>query len=85
MPALGEPMTAADLTALTGPIAALALAILVLSLFYTGRILPRNTVPREDYEALREINASYADKFGQQTEAVKVLSAAITKLASKRA
>jgi hypothetical protein len=65
---------------LIGPAAALVLALVMLSLFYSGRILPRNTVPREDYEALRQINASYAEKFGQQTDALKALSAAVDKL-----
>ena len=70
---------------LLGPLGALGLAFLMLGLFYTGRILPRNTVPREDLVALLAINASYADKFGQQTEAILVLGAAVAKLASKRA
>lgn len=73
-------MTIADLL---GPGAALVLSLLMLSMFYTGRILPRNTVPREDYEALRQINATYAERFAQQTDAVRLLSAAITKLAAK--
>lgn len=65
---------------LLGPLAALALALLILSLFYTGRILPRNTVPREDYEALRDVNASYAQKFGEAIEAIKLLGRSIDKL-----
>lgn len=74
-------MTIADLL---GPGAALALALTMLALFYTGRILPRNTVPREDYEALKAVNASYADKFGALLEGVKVLSAAVDRLAQQR-
>jgi hypothetical protein len=70
---------------LIGPAAALVLALAMLSLFYTGRILPRNAVPREDYEALRAINASYAERFGQQTDAVKTLSAAVDRLIARRA
>lgn len=65
---------------LLGPLAALALALLILSLFYTGRILPRSTVPREDYEALRDVNASYAQKFGEAIEAIKLLGRSIDKL-----
>lgn len=75
-------MTIADLL---GPAAALVLALAMLSLFYTGKILPRNTVPREDYEALRAINATYAERFGQTTDAVKVLSAAVDRLVAKQA
>lgn len=71
-------MTVADLL---GPGAALALALLMLALFYTGRILPRNAVPREDYDALRAVNAAYADKFGALLDGVRVLSAAIDRLA----
>ena len=75
-------MTLADLV---GPAAALVLALAMLSLFYTGRILPRNTVPREDYEALRAINATYATRFGEQTDALKVLSATVDRLVRKQA
>lgn len=59
---------------LLGPLAALALALLFLGLFYTGRILPRNTVPREDYEALQAVHASYVEKWGQSVEAIRDLS-----------
>lgn len=58
---------------LVGPVAALGLALLVLGLFYTGKILSRSTVPREDFEALKEINASYA-------AALPVLTAAVNNL-----
>jgi len=47
--------------ALLGPAAALALSLLFNGLFYAGKILPRNTVPREDYEALKSVNASISD------------------------
>lgn len=70
---------------LIGPVAALVLSLGILFLFYTGRILPRNTVPREDYEALRVIHAAYAERFGQTTDAVKVLSAAVDRLVAKQA
>lgn len=58
---------------LLGPLAALALALLVLGLFYTGKILPRNTVPREDYESLRDINASYAEALKTLTKSTDEL------------
>ena len=45
---------------LLGPLAGLALAIVFLGLFYTGKILPRNAVPREDYEKVMEINHDYS-------------------------
>jgi hypothetical protein len=60
---------------LLGPLAALGLALVMLGLFYTGRILPRNTVPREDFEALQAIHASYVENFRLGTEAVKDLAA----------
>ena len=71
-------MTVADLL---GPGAALALALVMLGLFYSGKILPRNTVPREDYDELAAIVASYATKFDALLEGVKVLSAAVERLA----
>lgn len=55
---------------LLGPLAALALALVVLGLFYTGRILSRSTVPREDYDKVMEINASYAKVIPDLTAAV---------------
>jgi hypothetical protein len=62
---------------LLGPYAALALALLVLTLFYAGRILSRSTVPREDYDRVLAINATYAEKFSEQTDAVQRLAAAL--------
>lgn len=59
---------------LTGPVAALALLLLMLGGFMSGRILPRNTVPREDYDGLLAVNANYSVIFGQQTEAIGVLT-----------
>lgn len=58
---------------LVGPVAALALALVVLGLFYTGKIMPRNTVPREDYKALQDVNASYAAGIELQTRALNEL------------
>lgn len=58
---------------LLGPAAALALALLFLGLFYTGKILPRNAVPREDYDRLLDINASYAEALKTVTKATDEL------------
>lgn len=58
---------------LLGPLAALALALVVLGLFQAGKILPRSTVPREDYEKLVEINAT-------QAEATRILTTAVNDL-----
>lgn len=49
----------------------------------SGSLLPRTSVPREDYEAQVAMVKSYADRFGEQTEAVKTLTRAVEKLASR--
>jgi hypothetical protein len=46
-----------------------------------GSLLPRATVPREDYEAQVAIVKSYADRFGEQTDAVRALTKVVEKLA----
>jgi hypothetical protein len=66
---------------LLGPGAAFVLSLIMLALFYTGKILPRNTVPREDYDELVGINASYIEKFGLLIDAVKALSASVDRIA----
>lgn len=58
---------------LLGPAAGLAVALLVLGLFYTGRILPRNAVPREDYKQLQDVNATQADGLRAVTTALNEL------------
>jgi hypothetical protein len=58
---------------LLGPLAALALALLILGLFYKGMILPRNTVRREDFEALQKVNADYAEGLKTLTKSVEDL------------
>lgn len=63
-------MPASDLL---GPVAALALCLLFLGLFYTGKILSRNSVPREDYKQLQDVNASYAEGLRVLTKAVDEL------------
>ena len=75
-----------DPAVLIAAIAALAgLLIGVFRLFLTGALMSRSVVPREDYEALRQINASYAERFGQVIDAVKGLSAVVARLAAKQA
>lgn len=69
-----------DPAVLIAAIAALAgLLIGVFRLFLTGALMSRTVVPREDYEKVLTINAGYADQFGQQSDAVKVLSAIVDK------
>lgn len=69
---------------LIAAIAALGgLLVVIVRLFLTGAILPRSAVPREDYDSVVVINASYAGKFGEQTEAIRVLSAAVAGLVSR--
>lgn len=48
----------------------IAVLVVVLYLFQTGRILPSNTVRREDYDKAMEINASYAEALPLLTKAV---------------
>lgn len=58
---------------LVGPVAGLALAIVMLGLFYTGKIMPRNTVPREDFKAQQDIIATYASALTTLTTSVDAL------------
>jgi hypothetical protein len=72
-----------------GAIAAMGgLLLLVIRQFMSGTILSRTVVPREDYEAVLAINASYAEKFGEQTAAVGaltiVVNTALTRLAARK-
>lgn len=56
---------------LIGAISALGgLLFVIMRLFLTGAILPRNAVTREDYEAVRDINASLVAAIPALTEAV---------------
>lgn len=57
-----------------GPAGALVLALAVLALFYTGRILPRNAVPREDYDAIVKIHAAYVEQFAKSVKAIRELT-----------
>lgn len=68
---------------LLGPVAALALALLFLTLFYTGKILSRNSVPREDYKQLQDVNASYAEGLRVLTKAVDELVTTVRYLQKK--
>jgi hypothetical protein len=58
---------------LLGPLAALSLSLLILGLFYTGKILPRNTVPREDFKQLQDVNATQAEGLRTVTQALNEL------------
>ena len=62
---------------LLGPLAALALALVVLGLFQAGKILPRNTVPREDYNKQVEINASLVEGLKTITSSLNDLVAVV--------
>lgn len=67
-------MIATDIPAeVLGPLGALALALLFLVLFYTGKILPRNAVPREDFKQLQDVNATQADGLRTVTTALNEL------------
>lgn len=68
-----------------GPAGALVLALAVLALFYTGRILPRNVVPREDYDKIVEIHANYVAMFGTSVEAIRELTADLRAEREKKA
>ncbi len=57
------------------------LLLFIVRAFATGSILPRSTVPREDYDAQVSLVMLYADRFGEQTEAVRALTGAVEKLA----
>ncbi len=59
------------------------LLMLVYRSFANGSLHPKATVPREDYDAQVAIVAKYADRFGEQTEAVKALVQAVEKMASR--
>lgn len=66
---------------LLGPLAALALSLLFNGLFYAGRILSRNTVPREDYDKVLEINASYAKGYASMTESMNGIIKTVDRIA----
>jgi hypothetical protein len=63
--------------------AMLALLALILRLFVTGALHPRETVPREDYERVITINEGYAAKFGEQTESIRTLAGTVEKLVDR--
>jgi hypothetical protein len=50
------------------------LLLLTFRLFLNGTLLSRTTVPREDYDKQVSIVSSYADRFGEQTDAVRSLT-----------
>lgn len=57
--------------------AILALLGLFLRAFASGDLLSKNVVPRDDYEALRAINASYPEAMNKIAEAVRTLAASV--------
>lgn len=59
-----------------------ALLIAIVRLFATGAILPRSAVPREDYEALRAINATYPEAIKSLVESVTKLAASVDRIAA---
>lgn len=54
----------------------------IIRMFMTGAIHPRSTVPREDFDALVAINASYAVGMAARTEAVKGMAEAMKGMAT---
>lgn len=50
---------------------------LVFRAFMSGDLHPRSTVPRDDYEALRAINADFPEAVSRVAEAVKKLAATV--------
>jgi hypothetical protein len=55
---------------LLGPLGGLALALVIIGLLVRGTIVSKNAVPREDYKALQEVNASYAEGLKTLTKSV---------------
>lgn len=70
-----------DPLAVIGAIAAMGtLLLFIVRAFATGAIMPRSVVPREDYEAMQAVVASYAPAVAALTEAVKGQSESVKKL-----
>lgn len=58
---------------LLGPLGALGFVLVVCGLLYTGKIHPRNMVPREDLDKVLEINGAYAGALKDLTKSVDAL------------
>jgi hypothetical protein len=58
------------------------LLMLVFRSFASGSLHPRSTVPREDYEALRAINATYPVAIRSLVRAVKKLAVSVDRIAA---
>jgi hypothetical protein len=56
------------------------LLLLVVRLFLTGKLYSSETVPRHDYDRQIAIVESYAQKFGEQTDAIRTMAATQEKL-----
>lgn len=57
---------------------------LVLRAFVNGTLLSDKVVLRSDYERLVQINETYAEKFGQQTDAIRGLVEEVERLHSAK-
>lgn len=65
--------------------AILALLGLVFRMFVNGQLMnPEKAVPRADYDKQVAIVATYAEKFSEQTTAVKGLAGTVERLASRK-
>lgn len=60
-----------------------ALLLYAVRAVLTGRLLPRDAVPREDYDRQVAIGEAYAAKMTEGTEAVKALAITVERLAGK--
>lgn len=56
------------------------LLLFTVRLFLTGAVLPRNAVPREDYDAQKAINKTLVEAIPPLTDAVKQLVATVESL-----
>lgn len=64
--------------------ALLGLLGLVLRMFINGALLSKAVVPREDYEALRAINAEYPEAIERVADAVNKLAASLKVVADEK-
>lgn len=68
---------------LLGPFALTVGSLLLNYLQAKGVILSRNVVPKDQYERVVASNEAYAGKFGEQTDAMKVLASGQAVLAER--
>ena len=62
----------------------LGLMGLFIRAIMAGDLHPRSVVPREDYEKRGAIADSYAEKFGEQTDAIRALTAVVQDIAQQQ-